>query len=80
MKCKECEKEGKKSIVHIGVCSTTYQLPSHFYDEEGRHHVHNQEIKTIDHSCSNGHFFQISISGKCPGHYAGYCDLEKEDR
>lgn len=59
MKCKKCEEEGKKSNVHIGMCTRTLLgIPPPYYDEEGILHCPpDPNVTTTEYRCSNGHKF-----------------------
>lgn len=65
MICEECQKEGLKSTIRIGVSSSTLAYCPPFYDEEGRLHHHDPNINTINYSCSNGHNFSKSSKSRC---------------
>jgi len=56
MKCIQCVKDGKKSLVYIGASTTTLAYFPDWYDEDGNY-VKNQGHNTIttQYSCTNGH-------------------------
>lgn len=55
MICKTCQAEGKKSYVYNRGGSGTLLMWNAFYDEEGKHHVHDPNTTTYGYECSNGH-------------------------
>lgn len=55
MKCSECVKEGKKSIVNVGGTTVTAMATQHYFDEDGKEHVHNPNTYSTTYFCSNGH-------------------------
>lgn len=55
MKCPECIKEGKRSIVTEDGCFSTGMYSPPTWDEEGNRIDVNINITTINYSCSNGH-------------------------
>jgi len=63
MICPECQKEGKKSIVFIGVSSTTLLAVTPYYDEEGRFHFDDPNTTTTQYTCSNGHVWSENFKG-----------------
>ena len=65
MKCEICEKEGLKSQIHIGGSVSTVMGYHQYYDEDGKHHSHDPNIRTTQYSCSNGHSFARQESGSC---------------
>lgn len=73
MRCKECDKERKRSILHIGTYSETGPVPHSYYDEDERYHFHSRNIREINYYCSRGHRYSESEKIKCPGEVSGYC-------
>lgn len=74
MKCPECVKEGKTSIVlDPGYGVTTAMCVHAYWDEDGKRHVHNPNTRTVHYSCSNGHDWVDSRRGSC------WCGWGKED-
>lgn len=65
MKCKQCEVEGEKSVVHVGPAFTTLMAGQEFYDEEGRWHNHDPNITTQSYRCSQGHSWSEDRRSKC---------------
>ncbi len=65
MKCPTCERDGIRSIVHVGGTTSTLMTIQEFYDEEGRHHRHDYNNRTTSYRCSNGHEWTESIRPKC---------------
>lgn len=56
MKCSTCEQENTGSRVVLIPSSMTTLLVSHeFWDEEGKHHTHDPNIRTLRFRCSRGH-------------------------
>lgn len=65
MLCPECVKEGQKSCVYPGTGMTTLLYCPPFYDEEGNPHCHDSNTTTTSYTCSRGHSWSESTSGKC---------------
>ena len=59
MKCKECEAQGLKSSIHLGVSTATCMGYEPFYYDENGKIVFNEDpnIYTTEWHCSNGHSF-----------------------
>lgn len=57
MKCPECIKEGKRSIVTEDGCSSTAMYCPPRWDENGKRIVDNVNTTTTEYSCSNGHIW-----------------------
>jgi hypothetical protein len=66
MKCPECKKAGKKSIVSPGTTTTTAMMTHSFYDEDGVYHVHDYNQSTTEYLCSEGHVWTQKHRRKCP--------------
>ncbi len=64
-KCPICEQAGKTSIVHDHGGYSTLAAVVPFHDEEGRHHVHDNNTTTNNYTCSNGHDFSHESHGSC---------------
>lgn len=75
MKCPQCVKEGKKSIVYPGSSSTTNMHWDPYYDEDGKYHSHDPNHHTKDYCCSKGHMWIKSGLDRCPN-----CDYGKEKK
>jgi hypothetical protein len=73
MKCPVCEKEEKKSCVYPGMSTSTLMYCLPYYDEEGKYHSHDTNTHTTQYSCSNGHNWSESSTGRCPS-----CDFGKD--
>ena len=73
MKCVECGKQGWKSNVYPGTGSTTLMYCAPFYDEDGRHHIHDSNTTTRSYTCSQGHEWREDSSGTC---WCGWPDKE----
>ena len=65
MICPECKKEGLKSRVYVGPSTSTLMYCEPFYDEDGKLHIHDLNMRTTNYSCSNGHTWSENHSGKC---------------
>jgi hypothetical protein len=72
MKCKECEKEGKKSFVMPGLTMSTSAYYQPYYDEDGKYHNHDGNAVTTSYYCSNDHHWHASQKKTCPN-----CDWGK---
>lgn len=64
MKCKECMKEGKKSTIELGACTSTcmaWGMGS--YDEDGKYHQGGDDPNSTfqEYSCSNGHYWEEKL-------------------
>lgn len=76
MRCPTCVAEGKTSRLDVKRVSpgtamrvlAPAVMPSfeRFWDEEGKIHVHDHEVRTSVYWCSNGHHHQIKTLGECP--------------
>ena len=75
MKCSECKKLGKQSIVYPGIGSTTLMCCQPFYDKDGNYHHHDLNTITTPYSCSEGHEWIKSTSGSC---WCGWPDITKK--
>lgn len=55
--CPECQKNGQKSRIMIGLSRTTkLMIPRPYYDEEGNYVCSkNPNTRITEYSCSNGH-------------------------
>ncbi len=65
MKCPECVKEGKKSVVVEGGSRSTLVHCAPYYDEDGNYHYHDRNVTTTSMSCSNGHRWEHKFTGSC---------------
>ena len=65
MKCPQCTKEGKKSQVYPGMCTTTLLFCPPYYDEDGKYHNHDSNTTTTQYKCSNGHEWVENTRGSC---------------
>jgi hypothetical protein len=65
MKCPRCVEEGKRSKVSVYLSTVTAMMPHTFYDEDGRHHVHDNNMRLTPCRCSNGHEWVHGERGKC---------------
>jgi hypothetical protein len=66
MICSKCKEEGRKSIVRGGIGSSTCIYCPPYYDEEGVYHHHDDNWRSYEYTCSNGHRITVSSTGKCP--------------
>ena len=65
MICGQCEREGKKSKVYVGLPTGTLMGWVSYYDEDGNYVNEDPNVTTTDYSCSNGHRFQkVTCRGK----------------
>ncbi len=55
MKCPECLKENKKSVIYVGACMSTLACSIPHYDKEGVYHNVDPNITTTSYWCSEGH-------------------------
>lgn len=55
MTCQTCSKEGLKSTLEVEYEGVTSLVIRKFYDEEGKEHIHDNNIYTNSYRCSNGH-------------------------
>lgn len=55
MRCPECEREGKKSKVYVGMSTRTLMGWQPYYDEDGKFHNDDPNHTTTEYDCSNGH-------------------------
>lgn len=65
MKCEICVAHGLKSIVNVGISTSTAMWCPPFYDEEGRFHDHDMNTTTTQYSCSNGHEWAEASKPTC---------------
>lgn len=52
-------------IDNIGPPPNHY-LVSEWYDEEGKQHAHDSEVRTIHMHCSNNHHWSVKHLSRCP--------------
>jgi len=55
MICHQCKQLDLKSRVYRGSSSVTLRVAHQFYDEDGKEHYHNPNVRTTAFHCSNGH-------------------------
>ena len=65
MKCPECAKSGKQSTVSALYSVSTAVHHAPFFDQQGRPHYHDQNIRTYTCQCSEGHTFDAIIPNNC---------------
>ena len=65
MKCSQCIEEGKKSFVYVGPALMTAIYSPLYYDEDGRYHFHDPNVKTQELTCSNGHVWVEKSGDSC---------------
>lgn len=75
MKCPACEREDLRSCVYPGMSTSTLMYFAPYYDEDGNYHMHDSNTHTTHYSCSNGHNWSESSTGRCPS-----CDLGKDSK
>ncbi len=61
MKCPECIKEGKKSIVTQGMSVTIGMYQPTQWDEDGNRIPEKISKVIVNYSCSNGHIWNEEI-------------------
>jgi len=65
-KCAICEKEGTFSTLHpSSFYRTTLTGTKEYYDEQGKYHVHSNNTRTQDFTCSKGHRYEVSSKQEC---------------
>jgi hypothetical protein len=65
MKCPECEKIGNKSKVFIDSSQVTAMGASHYYDEEGKYHIHDPNTRKTRYTCSRRHSWIVKKRNSC---------------
>jgi hypothetical protein len=76
MKCFQCETNGLKSKIYIGMSSSTCMSVYAYYDEDRNYHSHNGNIYTTAYSCSNLHQWKLILPKlKCPFISCGWNSL-----
>jgi hypothetical protein len=75
MKCPQCVKEGKRSVVTVGGRFTTAMWSTPFYDEDGKRHNHDRNVITTKYRCSNGHQWSADTRPTC---WCGWPDKQEE--
>lgn len=67
MICPICEREDRKSCVYVHGTSTTLvaYFNTDYYDEDGKHHNHDDNCRITNYSCSNGHRFTFRRRNSC---------------
>ena len=63
--CPTCTQQGLRSIVHEGGSKVTSAYYPPFFDEEGRRHLHDRNVRTRSFRCSNGHSWSDRIHPGC---------------
>lgn len=58
MLCPDCQGEGERSKVYVGMSFTTLMGVHQYYDEDGKLVVDNPNKTTTDFSCSRGHYWK----------------------
>lgn len=76
--CVTCKSEGRTSRIHKKGSSrvTLVHYPG-FYDEEGRFHLHDSNVRTESLRCSNGHEWTERSSGRC---WCGWVSKVEKER
>ena len=75
MICATCKAEGKTSRVFARGGSTTAAYYQPFYDEDGKYHHHDGNVRTASFECSNGHRWTEQSMGSC---WCGWPDKKDE--
>ena len=55
LQCPDCKVKNFQSEIHITGCSTTLLAWSPYYDKDGKQHLHDPNVLTINYKCSKGH-------------------------
>lgn len=67
MKCPECIQLGQTSRVYPEGGTTTLMSCQPYYDEDGKLHLHDTNIKKYGYSCSKGHrWVERAPKALCP--------------
>jgi hypothetical protein len=66
MICSDCRSTGNKSKVFRDHVTNGNEVVPEYFDEEGRYHCHNPNIKIIHYKCSNGHMLAEELKSNCP--------------
>ena len=66
MKCLECQREGVRSKVFVGVMTSTLMHCPGFYDEEGVYHIHDMNEITTSYTCARGLCWAGAGDKSCP--------------
>jgi hypothetical protein len=67
MRCPECERAGRAHTFHQERVSPEPRPPKVdiFWDEHGKKHVHDHEVRTWVYRCSNGHAYKQTAMSAC---------------
>jgi hypothetical protein len=76
--CPICQRLDKKSQVKAGPGSTTLIGYTPYWDEGGRFHDHDPNLRSTVYHCTLGHGFEIRTQTPCP-EYPDNCDFEGEE-
>jgi hypothetical protein len=63
--CPQCQVLSLKSSVRLNLSTNTLLNYHRFYDDQGRHHFHDENIGGTTYRCSNGHTGVLSSIGDC---------------
>lgn len=63
VKCDRCIEVGAKCRIFEGVTMVTVAFSPPFYDEEGKLHGHDANVRTVRYECSNGHRWETQSAG-----------------
>lgn len=73
MICEACKADGKTSTIDRDpYCRVTAMASHSFWDQGGELHVHDRNVTTQVHRCSNGHKITVRSTPSCP---APGCDV-----
>jgi hypothetical protein len=75
MICPTCKELGLKSTVQTSGTMSTLMGYVSYYDEEGKHHCHDDNSRTTTGRCSNGHRFSYRYENNC---WCGWVGLKEE--
>ena len=65
VRCPTCVKQLLRSTVHEGGSKTTAVHCPPFYDEDGRKHHHDRNVRTRSFRCSQGHSWVSNLPHTC---------------
>ena len=77
MRCPICEPEGKRHRLYerrVPLNTGSNPQVERYYDEAGKLHVHDNEVRTVVYTCSNGHHFRLDAMSRCTHGPCGWND------
>lgn len=67
MRCPLCVSAGAEHVLHVdGHPPPNEMRHSEWWDERGRHHVHDPQRRDCHLRCSNQHHFTVTFISRCP--------------